>query len=71
MLAVDGQYGGMVLLGQLEYQFAGNDQRLLVGQCNGLPRIDGVDGGLQSGKAYHIGKHHIDGAGFDYLVQCL
>ena len=61
----------MVLPSQLKYQFASNDQRLLIGQCNGLPRLNGVDGGRQSGKANHSCKHHVDGAGLDNLVQCL
>ena len=61
----------MVLLCQLENQLAGHDQRLLVGQGNGLAGLDGVDGGREPGKADHRREHHVDGTCLDNLVEGL
>ena len=71
VLAVDGQDGRVVLLCQRQYQLTGYHQRLLVGQGDGLLGLDGVNGGRQSGEAYHRGEHHVDGTGLDNLVERL
>ena len=71
VLAVNGQDGGVVLRGQVANQLASHHQRLLVGQGNGLVGLDGMDGGRQTGEAYHGRQHDVDGAGLHDLVQSL
>ena len=48
VLAIDGKDGSVVLLGQLQNQLSSYNQRLFVGQTNGLASLDGMDGGVQS-----------------------
>ena len=48
VLAVDGQDGHVVLLGQLADEFASHDECLLVGQTYLLPCTDGMDGWLKT-----------------------
>ena len=61
----------MVLLCQLENEFSGNNQRLLVSQGNSLFGLDGVDGRRESGKTDHGGEHHVDGFCLNYFVESL
>ena len=48
VLAVDGQDGHVVLLGQLADEFTSHDECLLVGQTYLLPCTDGMDGWLKT-----------------------
>ena len=60
VLAVDGQDGIVILLCQAADELAGDHQRLLVGQADGLTCLDGMDGGRESGKPHHGREHHVD-----------
>ena len=59
----------MILLGQLQDELAGHDERLLVGQGDGLACLDGMDGGREAGEADHGGEHHVDGACLHDFVE--
>ena len=71
MLAVDGQYGHVVLHGQLADELACDHECLLVGEAYFLMGADGMHSWRESGKAYHGGKHHIDGSGLHDVVERL
>ena len=71
VLAVDGQDGCVIFVGQLANQFTGYDQRLLVGQANLLAGLDGMNGGRESGKSHHGGEYHVDRLCLYYFVECL
>ena len=71
VLTIDRQDGGVVLLGQLQDQFTGNHQCLLVGETNRLTCLDGMDGGVQTGETDHGSKHHVDRTCLHNLVECL
>ena len=71
MLTVNRQDGGVVLLSQLQDQFAGNDQRLFVCQRNRLSCLNGMDGGRQACKTYHSGEHHINRTSLNNVVEGL
>ena len=57
VLAIDGQQRHLVLQAEAGDEFAGHDERLLVGQGDGLARLDGADGGAQTAEA-HKGRQH-------------
>ena len=69
VLAVNGQDGHVVLLGELADEFSGDDERLLVGQAYLLAGPDGMDGGLKAGEADHRREHHVDGVGLDDVAE--
>ena len=71
MLAVHGDDLRAAAVRLVHHQLAGAHQRLLVGQGDGFMGLDGVDGGRQSGKAYHGGQYHINGDGFHYFIERL
>ena len=71
MLAIDGQDGGMVLLCQLQNQLTSHHQRFLIGQCNGLAGLDGMDGRRQTSKAHHGCQHHVNRVSLYDFVQGL
>ena len=61
----------MILRGQTADEFTGHHQCLLIGQRDGLARLDGMDGGGKSGKAYHGCEHDVNGLGLHNLVEGL
>ena len=71
MLAIHGQDRRVVLLGQLEDQFSGYYECLLIRQTDGLASLDGVDGGVQTSEAYHRRKHHVDRTSLHDLIEGL
>ena len=57
VLAIDGQQRHLVLQAEAGDEFAGHNERLLVGQGDGLACLDGADGGAQTAEA-HKGRQH-------------
>ena len=59
MLAVNGQYGRTVFLGQAAYQSTGHHKRLLVGQANGLVGAYCMYCRRKTCKTHHGREHHV------------
>ena len=60
MLGINRQDRHLIGSSQVRNQLACHDQRLFIGQCNGLFSLDSCYGWTQSGIADHSRQHHID-----------
>ena len=60
MLAVHGQYRHTVLTGLGCHYGAGHHHGLLVGQCDGLAALYGMQRGPEACHAYNCRQHHVD-----------
>ena len=69
VFGIDWQDGYAVLLRQLTNQFAGHNERFLVGQTDLLTGLDGTDGWLQASETDHGREHHVNGFSLNNLAQ--